>query len=170
MTSFVDDFEIHDVELEDQLLSKEVVQASIPLGEKLHLGPELKIIKIERLRIADKTPFVLEQQYYDYAEFAPLLEMDIRGSMYELLVERFGADLHHSIQTLRAVMPTQEIAHRLKISASIPCMFLESIAYTAEDRPLEVLRSYYRGDRYLFQVESSQYRRELSPLSKLGAA
>jgi DNA-binding GntR family transcriptional regulator len=43
-------------------------------------------------------------------------------------------------------------------------MFLESLAYTAQDQPLEVLRSYYRGDRYTFRVESGRYRQEAQRL------
>jgi GntR family transcriptional regulator len=79
--------------------------------------------------------------------------------MYKILVQHYSVDLHHSVQTLRAIMPTEEIAHRLNIGKTIPCMFMESITYDSQDSPLELLYSYYRGDRYLFQVESTQYRR-----------
>ena len=79
-------------------------------------------------------------------------------------MDQFGADLHHSVQTLQAVNPTSEIAQQLNIPQTIPCIFLESIAYTADDKPLELLHSHYRGDRYLFKVESSHYRRGLSSI------
>jgi GntR family transcriptional regulator len=166
LTSFIDDFEINDVELEDVLLSKGVVKASDEVADKLHVSVGDRVVKIERLRIADKTPFVFEQQYYNYEEFADLLAMDIRGSMYRILVDTFEAELHHSIQTLRAVLPIARIAKQLRIPRTLPCMFLESVAYTSTDQPLELLRAFYRGDRYLFQVESSQYRRDMSSIQK----
>jgi GntR family transcriptional regulator len=158
ITSFIDDFKIQNVELEDRLLSKEVIEASPYLAEKLGLGRGGRVIRIERVRIADKIPFVLELQYYPYETFRKLLEIDIKGSMYRLLTERLGVDLHHSDQTLRAIQPGDEVAQRLGIKKRTPCMVLESIAYTAHNEPVEVLHAYYRGDRYTFKVEGGAYR------------
>jgi len=162
MTSFVDDFDFKDVQFEDRVLVKDLIKATPDLAGKLMLNPGDGIVMIERIRLADRTPFVLEKQFYSFAHFSRLLDIEIKGSMYRLLVDEFGVDLHHSIQTLRAVRPTRDIAQKLGISRVIPCIFLESIAYTSDDVPLEVLQSFYRGDRYLFKVESGQYRREMS--------
>jgi GntR family transcriptional regulator len=159
ITSFVDDFEINGIELDDHQLSKEVVTVSEEIASKLQLDTYARVIRVERLRIADHIPLVLEQQYYAYELFPGLLDENIQGSMYKILVQQFNADLHHSIQTLRAVMPPEEIAQRLNIDMFIPCMFLESITYDSQDQPVELLYAFYRGDRYLFQVESTQYRR-----------
>jgi GntR family transcriptional regulator len=135
------------------------MKASGAIAGKLQLDSDARVIRIERLRIADQTPFVLERQYYAYEAFQGLLEENIQGSMYKILVQQFNADLHHSVQTLQAMMPPEEIARRLNIGMTIPCMFFESITYDSQDNPVELLYSFYRGDRYLFQVESSQYRR-----------
>ena len=159
ITSFVDDFDINGVEIDDRELSKEVMKASGEIAKKLQLKLNARVICIERIRIADQTPFVLERQYYNYETFKGLHKEKIQGSMYKILVQHYNADLHHSIQTLRAMMPPEEIAKRLEISKTIPCMFLESITYDSHDKPVELLYSFYRGDRYLFQVESNQYRR-----------
>jgi GntR family transcriptional regulator len=159
ITSFIDDFDINGIELDDHEISKDVVKASDEVIKKLQLESGADVICIERLRIADRTPFVLERQYYGYGTFKDLLQIKIQGSMYRILVQHFNVDLHHSVQTLRAIMPTEEIAQKLNIGKTIPCMFMESITYDSQDRPVELLYSFYRGDRYLFQVESTQYRR-----------
>lgn len=161
MTSFVDDFEMDHVEIEDAIISKGKEKAPPELAKRFMLEPGDQVVKIERLRIADKTPFVLEVQFYPFKNFGRLLEMEISGSMYRLLTEEFNADLHHSIRTIRAVKPTEDIARKLGISRAIPCIFLESLAFTAENTCIEVLNSYYRGDRYLFRVETGQYVRGL---------
>jgi hypothetical protein len=54
------------------------------------------------------------------------------------------------------------VAEKLGIRVAIPCIFLESLAYTTDGRCIEVLRSTYRGDRYLFRVEAGGYRREMA--------
>jgi GntR family transcriptional regulator len=162
MTSFVDDFDVAGIEVDDVLLSRRQEPANPALAELLDLAAGSTVVRIERLRLANRTPFVLEQEYFPYDQFQGLLETEIRGPLYRLLVEQFGADLHHSVQTLRAVRPPRPVAEKLGIRASIPCIFLESLAYTSDGRCLEVLRSYYRGDRYLFRVEAGQYRREMA--------
>ena len=159
MTSFVDDFEIENVLIEDRIISKEKIEPTEDLKEKLMLKPGDSVVKIERIRIADKIPLVLEIQYYSYEKFGRLLEINIEGSMYRILTDKFNADLDHSVKTIRAVIPTERIARLLDIPISTPCIFLESLAYTKDKECIEVLHSYYRGDRYLFKVETREYQR-----------
>jgi len=166
MTSFVDDFELENVVLEDRILNREKINASGELAEKLGLSTGEPVVKIERIRIADKDPLILEIQYYSFEKFGKLLEMDIRGSMYEILTRVFNVYLDHSIQTIKAINPTEDIAESLGISLLTPCIFLESLAYTDDNFCIEVLHSYYRGDRYLFKVETGEYQRGIDPFEK----
>lgn len=157
ITSFVDDFSLGTAQTEDRLLRRDKVRASKDLAEKLGLAPGADLVRIDRLRLADGVPYVFERQYYDHARFGRLLEIDITGSLYQLLIREFAADLDHSVQTLRAVLPPRDVAGHLGISTEIPCMFLESLTSDAGGRCLEVLQAHYRGDRYTFRVESGQY-------------
>ena len=160
MTSFVDDFELdtrNSLETESQIISQEKIIPSIEIAAALGLQSGELAVKIERLRIADKTPFLYEIQYYSFVKFNLLLDMEINGSMYQILVDKFGVDLDHSIRTLQAVQPAKYIASKLMISRDIPCIFYKSRAFNAKGECLEVLYSYYRGDRYIFQVETGSY-------------
>ena len=163
ITSFVDDFSLGEVEAEDALLAREKVRATHDLGDKLGVPRGADLVRIDRLRLADGIPYVLERQYYDHARFGRLLEIDIQGSLYRLLTREFAVDLHRSVQTLRAVRPPRHVAHKLEISTDVPCMFLESLTSDRHGRCLEVLQAYYRGDRYTFRVESGRYADETIP-------
>lgn len=157
ITSFVDDFSLGEVKAEDALLARERVRATHDLSDKLGVPHGGDLVRLDRLRLADGVPYVLERQYYDAARFGRLLEMDIQGSLYQLLTREFQVELHRSEQTLRAVLPPRQVAHKLHISTDVPCMFLESLTSDPHGRCLEVLQAYYRGDRYLFRVESGRY-------------
>lgn len=157
ITSFVDDFSLGQVETQDRLLARARVRATQDLAEKLGVARGADLVRLDRLRMADGEPYVLERQYYDAARFGRLLEIDVRGSLYQLLVREFGVDLHHSVQTLRAVLPPRDVAAKLHVTPQVPCLFLESLTSDADDRCLEVLQAYYRGDRYTFRVESGRY-------------
>lgn len=157
ITSFVDDFSLSDVRTEDVLLARDQVRSTPELSDKLGIAPGADLVRIDRLRLADGVPYVFERQYYDHARFGRLLQIDIHGSLYQLLTREFAADLHHSLQTLRAVLPPRDVAGRLGVSTETPCMFLESLTHDSDGRCLEVLQAHYRGDRYTFRVESGQY-------------
>jgi len=160
MVSFVDDFNFGNVELEDRIILKKKIRARGGIAKKLDINPKDYVVQIERVRIADKTPLIFERQFYSFRNFGELLEMEIKGSMYRILSKHFAADLNHSIQTLRAINPGKEIARLLKISTNTPCLFLESLAYNSQNICIEVLQSFYRGDHYLFRVETGQYKTE----------
>jgi GntR family transcriptional regulator len=157
ITSFVDDFSLGEVRAEDALLARERVRATRDLAEKLGVPHGADLVRLDRLRLADGVPYVLERQYYDHARFGRLLEIDIQGSLYQLLTREFDVQLDRSVQTLRAVRPSRQVAHRLQIATDVPCMFLESLTSDPHGRCLEVLQAYYRGDRYIFRVETARY-------------
>jgi len=164
MVSFVDDFNLDNINLEERIIQKKKIRAGEELAEKLMINVDDEVVEIERLRIADKNPLVLERQYYSFKDFGELLEMELKGSMYQLLVSHFKADLDHSIQTIRAVKPSREIARLMGISSDTPCIFLESLAYNSLNVCIEILQSFYRGDRYMFRVETGKYRRHISSI------
>ena len=160
MTSFIDDFELdsrNTLETGSQIISQEKIIPPQEIASALNIGDEEFSVKIERVRIADKTPYLYEIQYYSFEKFGQLLDMQINGSMYQILVDKFGIDLDHSVRTLQAVRPSKDIASKLMITRDIPCIFYKSKAFNAKGECLEVLHSYYRGDRYVFQVETGSY-------------
>lgn len=157
MASFIDDFNLDNIVIEDNVILKKKITAGDELAGKLDIKPEDEVVQIDRVRIADKTPLIFERQFYSFRDFGELLEMEIKGSMYQILTKHFAADLNYSIQTLRAVNQVKEITRVLKINPNTPCLFLESLAYNSQNICIEVLQSFYRGDRYLFKVETGQY-------------
>lgn len=162
IVSFSDDFNLNKVELEDRIILKKKIIAEKDLAEKLDIEPKNCAVKIERVRIANKTPMIFERQFYSFRDFGGLLEIEIKGSMYQILINNFNVNLDYSIQTFRAINPAKEIAQLLKISMNTPCLFLESLAYNSQNICIEVLQSFYRGDKYQFRVETGQYKRQIN--------
>ncbi|MBC8499986.1 MAG: GntR family transcriptional regulator, partial [Candidatus Atribacteria bacterium] len=77
MASFIDDFHLGNVELEDRIILKKKIIAEKELAEKLNIKPQDYVVQIERVRIADKTPLIFERQFYSFRDFGDLLEMEI---------------------------------------------------------------------------------------------
>jgi GntR family transcriptional regulator len=89
--------------------------------------------------------------------FNGILEMDITGSMYEIFTRDFGIVLARSEQTIRAINLSKEIASHLGLKPNSAALYSESMTYNDRNMPVEVLYSYFRGDKYVFEVELAQY-------------
>jgi GntR family transcriptional regulator len=140
-----------------RLISKGIITADADLSNKLMLGTNRRVIQIVRLRLGDSIPLIVERSHLPSEEFKKILDMDLTGSLYRLLVDHFGSELDRSVQSFRAVLLKAKEARLLKVSPGSPGMFLESIIYNRRGVAIELLRSYYRGDKYLFQVHSGNY-------------
>jgi GntR family transcriptional regulator len=144
-----------------RLLSKSMIEAPGDVAEKLMLGKEKWVILMERLRLGNGIPLVIERSYLPYKEYKAILKMRLTGSLYHLLTKKFHVELHRSIQTFRATLLSNEDAGLLGVSPRSPGIFLESLIYDSKNIPVEVLHAFHRGDKYLFEVESGKYRYDL---------
>jgi len=77
--------------------------------------------------------------------------------MYEIFTREFGVILARSAQTIRAVNLNRKIAQQLGVKQNSAALYSESVTYNDRNMPVEVLYSYFRGDKYVFEVELGQY-------------
>ena len=158
ISSFTDDMLSMGIVPKTKILSQKVAEADVELAEKLMLGGDKRVILTKRLRLGNDIPMVIERSYLPHGEYKSLLEMKLTGSLYHILTEKFGTELHRSIQTFRAVVLSAEDAKLLDLAPKSPGIFLESIIYDPKNIAVEVMHAHHRGDKYVFQVESGQFR------------
>jgi GntR family transcriptional regulator len=91
--------------------------------------------------------------YLSAERFPALLEADLTDrSLYAWLGERYGVELAHARQTIEATVLGPEEARLLEMPVGTPAFRLERVSYDRRDRPVEFVRSLYRGDRYKLQA------------------
>ena len=161
ISSFTDEMNRVGIVPQTRLIRKSAIEAPPDVSEKLMLGTEKKVILTERLRLGDRIPLVLERSYLPYKEYKKILSMRLTGSLYQLLTEKFDVELHHSVQTFRAVALLARDAKLLEVPIGSPGIFLESTIYDSKNIPVEVLHALHRGEKYVFEVESGRYRLDL---------
>lgn len=91
----------------------------------MSLSPTEKVYHIARVRTADGEPMCLERCHIA-AYLAPgLLELDLTGSLYEVLVERFRVRLDRADQTIRATVLEVDEAELLRVPSRPPSLLNE---------------------------------------------
>ncbi len=118
----------------------------------LRLEEGTEALHIKRLRMADGRPVSVDDAWYDPARADGLLEIDLTGSIYRALADRFGHPIDRAEQTLGAVGAADDIAVLLGTPPGAPVLHFDRTSYSGEF-PVEHAHSWYRSDRYTLAME-----------------
>jgi GntR family transcriptional regulator len=152
--SFTEEMQTRGLDPATRLLSARPESAgeSVALALGLEIGSPT--LYLERLRLADGEPLLLEQVHLPAERFPGLLASDLENnSLYDLLTERYGTRIVRAREAIEPVLLRAREAGLLGQAAGRPALLIEGIAYAADGRPIEFARSYVRGDRTRYFVE-----------------
>jgi len=105
---------------------------------------------VERLRLADGAPVILERRFV-VERFCPgLHQRDFGASLYGLWTDRFKLEIAGADQTIRAAAIRGGEARLLGVSGSAAGLVVRSLGWLRDGKPLWWERTIYRGDAYAF--------------------
>ena len=137
-----------------RVVTARTVAADAAVAEALDIAIGASVVHLERLRMADGEPLLLEQVFLSEARFPGLLAGDLEGgSLYELLGERYDTRVVRARESLEPIALPPREAQLLGVEPHRPALLIEGLAYDPSGRPVEFARSYVRGDRTRYYVE-----------------
>lgn len=157
ISSFRDYFDSENVDRKTIVLEKGIVQADKKIADSLVLGHRAKIAVIRRLRTGDGVPYMYEESHLPYDMFPGILEKDLTTSLYRTLTEQYDVRLIRSHQSVRAVNMKDKISTLFNLEKGAAGFFIENTTYNEKNLPIELLYCYCRGDKYVFELELSEY-------------
>jgi GntR family transcriptional regulator len=108
---------------------------------------------IRRTRLMDGVPFAYTITSLPDELGRGITEQDLAGkALMEVLLER-GVELASATQSIRAELADAELSGRIGIALGAPLLYVERVVTDSTGRPVEYVRSWYRGDRYEYSVE-----------------
>lgn len=116
----------------------------------LEIAPEDPMFYIERLRLADGMPVILEKRYVVAACCPGLSLTDVQGSLYSVWMQRYQIQIEGADERIRAVNVRGADARALKVRDGAAGLLVSSVGYLTERKPLWSERTLYRGDAYEF--------------------
>uniref|UniRef100_A0A7V3REB9 GntR family transcriptional regulator n=1 Tax=Mesoaciditoga lauensis TaxID=1495039 RepID=A0A7V3REB9_9BACT len=138
------------------VLANKLVDLPDEVGETFKIPKESKVILLNRLRLLDNIPYAIEWAYINIAidvRMLNLLETDMSASsLYEFFRKNIGLKLEYADETLEVVMAGVENAKLLGIQTGSCLLFRKRFTYSSTGKCVEYVQSYYRGDRYKFNV------------------
>jgi GntR family transcriptional regulator len=127
--------------------------AHIPkrLAEQLGLEEPHGVI-VRRTRLIDGNPFAYTINYMS-SEFGELLDEKAlyEQGMMQLLSSK-GVTFTGATQSIRAQLADVAVGERLGVDFGEPVLFVERVLHAGDSKPVEAVRSWYRGDEYEYTV------------------
>ncbi|ALO06154.1 putative transcriptional regulator of N-Acetylglucosamine utilization, GntR family [Streptomyces venezuelae] len=131
-----------------RVLELRTVRAGARIGRKLTLSPAAELVHVTRLRYVDGDPIALEHLHVP-ADLVPGLTVaDMEGGFYAHLREKRGIRTAHAVQSIEPTVLSEEEAALLEVPVLSPALLFDRITSDTGGRPVEYVRSLYRGDRY----------------------
>jgi GntR family transcriptional regulator len=126
----------------------------IRTNEKLEsLIKSKRALFIKRVRLLDKEPVMLENNYFPLPRFEELKNSDLTDSLYEMMHTKFGIKKLISEDTsINVTLAKKNEADFLKKSVGYPLFLLKPIVKDENDTIVQVGEEFIVYDRYEFHI------------------
>ena len=154
LSSYTEDMRAQGREPGSRLLDIAEIPAEGELPSLLGVRSGAKILRMQRLRLADGEPMAIETSHLPLSRFRGLRKyVSSGGSLYQVLRERYDVEMGHAEETIETALAGPHEAELLGADVGMPMLLLSRHSYDMTERPVEWVRSVYRGDRYKFVAE-----------------
>lgn len=155
LSSFSEDMRARGLRPGSRLLVARKTAAGARVGRELELGEGEEVWEIVRLRLADDLPMCIETVHLPARLFPNLGELDLSGSLYEVLRTRYRTRPTQAGQRISAVPLSRTQAELLGLPVRSFALSVRRRTTDARGRLIERAESLYRPDRYEFQLSIS---------------
>jgi GntR family transcriptional regulator len=132
-----------------QVLSAETTVASESAASSLAIKPGAPVFCLRRLRFADGSPLAVEESTLSLERFPGIEKINFaRHSLYATLRQNYGVHFALADEILEAHAAGQTEARLLNLPLRSCLLIISRVLWSADNQPLEMARSLYRGDRY----------------------
>jgi len=124
--------------------------ADAEVTQKLRVEPGEPVYYVERLRLADETPVILENRYI-VRKFCPdLSKKELEGSLFSVWTDKYKLEITGADQTIRAMSLPDTEAEHLDVPSGSAALLVIATGYLSGGVPLWWEQTMYRGDAYEF--------------------
>jgi GntR family transcriptional regulator len=146
--SFTEEMRIRGAAPKSKVLSFRIQTAPAEVRKALNLGATEKVFRLHRVRFGDNVPLGIECSCLPVSLCPTLLsDFDTTGSLYRSL-ELHGVFLMTASEVVEVGRAGAQDAKFLRIAPKSPVFLLTRVSFLEDGRPVEFVKSTYRGDRY----------------------
>jgi GntR family transcriptional regulator len=131
------------------------VPAAPEIARILELSPtDSDVVRIKRARHIDNSPYAFTINLMPPHIGSQFDEHVLRTMpVVRFFEEELRIPIGRALETIHAAAADAEVARWLEVPVFTPVMHVRRVLYTAGQRPLELVDSYYRSDKFHYSVQ-----------------
>lgn len=133
-----------------ELVTFEPLTATETLCAELGLASGAAVLHLERILLADGEKLGLESTFLPVDRFGGFLDTFDPGTSLYAAIRAAGVTFALAEERIETVLPSPREAGLLETTTAMPMIRMHRRSLDTGDRPIEVVRSLYRGDRVAF--------------------
>jgi len=141
---------------DSKILSINVKSAPTHVCNSLRLKKNASAIFINRLRMLENRPVLVEQIWLSESRFKPLLALkkdEFGPLLYPIYEEKCNAIVARANEDLKIEVASIKSAEALGIERNQAVVVIDRLASGFDERPLEWRRSFGRADQFHYQID-----------------
>lgn len=166
--NLLESLRIMGLETEIEVLDVADIPADAPTAEALELSPGTRIQRAVRRRKLQGEPFshLVTHVPGDIADRYSVRDMATTSLL--TLLERAGAAVFDAEQSITAVAAEPLVASALGVAVGAPLLKVERIMRDVNGRPVQLIHSHYRSDRFQYHVKTHRRKPPSHPENSRG--
>ena len=131
-----------------RVLSKKIVPANLFARERMNLKKGTMVLKLNRLRMANDVPMMLETRYIR-TDLCPGIEKhDLSSSLWKVFENIYGHKPNRHTQNVTIAKFSGSQAGLFGLEAGALAFLINGVTYVKDGLPIECEESLYRSDKY----------------------
>lgn len=149
LTSYTQDMQAQGLRPGALLIDVTVAEAEADVAASLDLAVGALVTRIERVRSANGEPMAVETVYLDHHRFPGIGDQLTEDtSLYAVLEAGYQVVPADAEETIETVLAPPAVSRLLGTDSTTPMLMLTRTSRDVDGRPVEYVRSLYRGDRF----------------------
>ncbi|MBL7213478.1 MAG: GntR family transcriptional regulator [Desulfobacteraceae bacterium] len=137
-----------------QVLSKKSVLANAFARERLGLKRGTRIVRLNRLRLANDIPMMLETRYIRTDLCPGIQKQELSSSLWKVFENVYGCKPYRHSQNLRITTISGNAASLLGLGEDSLVFLIKGVTYLEDGQAIECEESLYRSDKYDLAFEA----------------
>lgn len=156
LTSYTQDMQAQGLRPGARLIDVTVTESEADVAASLGIEEGAPVTRVERVRYANGEPMAVETVYLDHNRFPGIGDkLGEDTSLYAVLEAEFGVRPAQGEETIETVLAPPSVSRLLGTDSTTPMLMLTRASRDAAGRPVEYVRSLYRGDRFRLTTQLS---------------
>ena len=150
-TGSIEDLISMGIKTSTKIIDFTVTQVPKNITDSLELHKGSKVVRIERLRLAEKSPFSYILNYLPHS-IGKKIKPDhlLVKPLLKILEDDLHIDLAEAMQKIEATIADSYIAPLLEVRVGDPLLKIERTVFDSSKRAVEFVTVLYRADRYFY--------------------